>query len=231
MCRKNRNIGFLILAILVSVWTFGMATVCTAADTVTLELKDVDVTTAIESLFKGSGKNFIIEPGVFGRIPTLSIKDVEFEQALKLITRTAGLTFRIDTGTYMVGLKPVSTGQTGIRNMGDGPGINMGSMPGANQLGAQPVTAVKPATLEKFTLTYTGPQDILYFIGGGNSNNGNNNNNNNNNNNSSGNYNSNNNNNSNSNSNSGSSRRSSSGSSGGSSRSSSRNNSNSNSSW
>ena len=76
------------------------------AEGVTLELKDVDVATAIESLFKGSGKNFVIEQGVYGRIPTLSIKDVEFDAALRIITKTAGLVYRIDQGTYMIGVKP-----------------------------------------------------------------------------------------------------------------------------
>ena len=240
MNRKNRSSVFLILAALAAVWTMSFTTACYAADTVTLELKDVDVTTAIESLFKGSGKNYIIEPGVYGRIPTLSIKDVEFDQALRLITRTVGLTYRIDQGTYMITAKPqVSAMGNNPLGTGMGPGgISSLGPGGALGQSALTQTTLKPETLDKFTLTYTGPWDILNYIGGGNNNNNNNSNGNYNNNNSNGNYNNNNSNgnynNNNSNSNRGGGSRRSSGSSnrggsrGGSSRNSSRNNNGSN---
>jgi len=153
-----------------AVWTFGLVSTCYAADTVTLELKDVDVTTAIESLFKGSGKNYVIEQGVYGRIPTLSIKDVEFDQALRLITRSNGLTFRIDQGTYMISPKPAVT------NMGTG---MMGSMtpgamtPGAGMMNQQTAatTTTKPSVLEKFQLMYSSAYDIEEIIYGSSSNN------------------------------------------------------------
>lgn len=166
MNTRNRKLALLIIAGILAVWTFGLVSTCYAADTVTLELKDVDVTTAIESLFKGSGKNYVIEQGVYGRIPTLSIKDVEFDQALRLITRSNGLTFRIDQGTYMISPKPAVT------NMGTG---MMGSMtpgamtPGAGMMNPQTAattTTTKPSVLEKFQLMYSSASDIEDIIYG-----------------------------------------------------------------
>ena len=49
---------------------------CVAADNhgnVSLDLKDVDVRAAIESLFRGTGMNFTIDQDVQGTIPSVVI--------------------------------------------------------------------------------------------------------------------------------------------------------------
>lgn len=78
--------------------TFAQAT----SSNVTLDLKDVDVRSAIESLFRGTGKNFAIQGDVQGIIPGLSVRDVPFETALKGLAKAADLTYRIDGDIYLI---------------------------------------------------------------------------------------------------------------------------------
>ena len=73
---------------------------------VTLDLKDVDVRAAIESLFRGTGKNFSIGQDVSGKIPSLSFRSIPFSQALKNLLKTAGLVYRVENGIYMISKKP-----------------------------------------------------------------------------------------------------------------------------
>ena len=83
---------------------------------VSLELKDIDVKSAIESLFRNTGKNFAIEPDVVGTIPSMSIKDVRFDIALKSLTKTANLVYRIDNDIYLISKRPVLAPQTAVEN-------------------------------------------------------------------------------------------------------------------
>jgi hypothetical protein len=124
-----------------------------ANSAISLELKDTDVITAIDSLFKGSGKSYSIASGSVGRIPKLSISDVEFDQALKLICQTAGLSYKMDDIIYVISPKPVSQPNIVIQT----PVI------------VKPVVIVKPKVeIEKFTLMYAGPQEIIDYIYGRN---------------------------------------------------------------
>ena len=78
----------------------------TAQPNVNLDLKDTDVKSAIEALFRGTGKNYSIDSNVSGTISALSIKDVPFETALKSLTKSAGLVYRQDGGVYLVSVRP-----------------------------------------------------------------------------------------------------------------------------
>lgn len=78
----------------------------TAQPNVNLDLKDTDVKSAIEALFRGTGKNYSIDSNVTGTISALSIKDVPFETALKSLTKSAGLVYRQDGGVYLVSVRP-----------------------------------------------------------------------------------------------------------------------------
>jgi len=75
-------------------------------NTVNLELKDTDVKSAIEVLFRNTGKNFSIDPNVQGTIAALSIKDVPFDTALRSLTKSAGLVYRQDGTVYIISMKP-----------------------------------------------------------------------------------------------------------------------------
>jgi len=69
---------------------------------VNLELKDTEVKSAVEVLFRNTGKNFSIDSNVTGTIGALSIKDVPFDAALKSLTKSAGLVYRVDGGVYII---------------------------------------------------------------------------------------------------------------------------------
>ncbi len=101
----------LIVAILAVVMALGIGCAAAyAADStgnVSLDLKDVDVRAAIESLFRGTGKSFTIDQEVQGTIPSVVIRDVPFDVALKTLARTAGLIYRVDTGIYLIQKKQV----------------------------------------------------------------------------------------------------------------------------
>lgn len=80
-------------------------TLNSATSLISLELRDTPVRSAIDSLFKGTGINYAIEPGVTGTIPNLSLKDVTFDQALKTLVKAAGLTYRKDGQIYLISAK------------------------------------------------------------------------------------------------------------------------------
>ena len=72
-------------------------------DRVTIELKDVDVRSAIEALFKGKDRNYVIDADAKGTVPAASFTDVPFLTALKQLTRSAGLVFRVgDNNVYVI---------------------------------------------------------------------------------------------------------------------------------
>ena len=77
---------------------------------VNLDLKDVDVRAAIETLFRNTGKNFSIDGNVTGTVPAVSFKDVPFDTALRNLTKTVGLVYRVDgsggADVYIVSKKP-----------------------------------------------------------------------------------------------------------------------------
>ena len=119
---------------------------------VSLDLKNVDATTALESLFKGSGKSYTVSAGTMGQISAVSIKDVEFDQALKLICGIINMSYKLDGTTYVIVPKvtvPTTVNTTSV-------------------VVTQPTVVTKPIVLEKFTLMYAGPQEILDIIYGRN---------------------------------------------------------------
>lgn len=124
-----------------------------AQETVTLDLKDVDIRVAIEALFRNTGRNFAIDQNVSGTIPVLSFKDVPFETALRQLTRSAGLVFRVDGDIYIISRKPEST---------EIPYTTPEPLPVVQQ---EPTTS--ELRVEKITLNYSSPSEILAIMSGG----------------------------------------------------------------
>ncbi|MCL5104849.1 MAG: hypothetical protein M1133_12150, partial [Armatimonadetes bacterium] len=58
-----------------------------AKETVNLELQDVSVRSALQALFKNSGKNYSMDSNVSGTIASISFKDVPFDSALKSLMK------------------------------------------------------------------------------------------------------------------------------------------------
>lgn len=125
-----------------------------AEDTLSLDLKDVSIQTAIESIFRNTGKNYTIDPNITGTMPSVSLNNVPFDQALKSITKSAGLVYRVESNIYVITKRPdvtpiSDTLQT--KSYDDTP-------------------VVEPATeetiIEKVPLNYTGATEIIQLMQG-----------------------------------------------------------------
>lgn len=80
--------------------------VCSEA-LVSLELKDTHIGSAIEALFRGTGKNMAISYDIdLSKTITASLKDVSFDAALKSVLKSSNLIYRIDGGVYIIANKP-----------------------------------------------------------------------------------------------------------------------------
>lgn len=127
------------------------------ATNVNLELKDTDVRSALEALFRNTGKNYAIDAKVQGTISALSIKDVPFDSALKSMAKSAGLVFRQDAGVYIISLRP-DTDQN----------ANPGVSPVAEVTPVDPTTAEPEVRVEKISLNNVSASEILAILQGGN---------------------------------------------------------------
>ncbi len=74
---------------------------------VTLELKDVPIRAALDSLFMGRGLNFVMDQSVLGTVSSVSLRDVSFEQALKVLLKAVDppLVYRKDGDVYLISVK------------------------------------------------------------------------------------------------------------------------------
>jgi hypothetical protein len=75
----------------------------TVSGPVNIDVANVSVRQAIDTLFEGRGLKYYIQPGVSGRIVQLKLKGIAFDQALKALGDAAGFSFRIEDGAYVIG--------------------------------------------------------------------------------------------------------------------------------
>ncbi|MDH7482127.1 MAG: hypothetical protein QHH26_09180 [Armatimonadota bacterium] len=68
---------------------------------VTVQFRDTPIKSAIEVLFRGTNRGYVLESGTNGLV-TCSIKDTPFDQALNAVLRSAGCTHRIENGVYII---------------------------------------------------------------------------------------------------------------------------------
>ena len=101
-----RCIAILVVTLLVTGLVCAVVMAAEDNSPVTLDLKDADVKSAIESLFRGRSRNYSISQDVAGAIPSLSITGVPFDQALKSLLKSAGLVYRVENNVYMISKKP-----------------------------------------------------------------------------------------------------------------------------
>lgn len=125
---------------------------------VNLDLKDTDVKSAIEALFRGTGKNYSIDSNVSGVVSALSIKDVPFDTALRSLTKSAGLVYRQDGGVYLISAKP---------NAAD---VAAAPMPIADIPAVDATTDEPEIKIEKIPLNNLSASEILSMLNGADSN-------------------------------------------------------------
>jgi len=118
---------------------------------VTLDLADVDVQAAIQSLFRGTGHNYSLSADVNGIIPSLSFKDVPFNVALKNLLKAANLVYRIQDGIYQISKKSeVTTTAEPVAST-------------AAETAVDTTTTVE-TTIEKVSLQNANPREILALM-------------------------------------------------------------------
>ena len=155
MSKKMKGLVFAFLIAIVASGT--ICSFCCAAgkdDVVTIDLKDVDVKTAIEALFNGTGIGHTIDPQVTGVIPVFSVKDTAFDVALKILVKTAGLVYRVDNGVYMISKKPDTSD---IARPADTTPVDTAQVD---------TTTTAESIIDKVRLSYTGATDLLNILSG-----------------------------------------------------------------
>ncbi len=85
-----------------SVIAYG-ATNATVSGLVNIDISNVPVKQAIDTLFEGRGLKYYIQPGVTGKIVELKLKGITFDEALKALGDAAGFSFRVEDGAYIIG--------------------------------------------------------------------------------------------------------------------------------
>jgi len=138
---------------------FASAIVLAAAEdnsTVSLELKDADVKSAIESLFRGRGRNYSITQEVSGVVPSLSISGVSFDQALKSLLKSSGLVYRVESSVYIISKKP-DVSATALVDA---------TATAATDTAATDTTTTVETIIDKIPLSNTGASEILSIMKG-----------------------------------------------------------------
>lgn len=157
-----RYIAILIAMTLVAGFGCSVAVMAADDDTpVTLELKDADVRSAIESLFRGRSRNYSISQDVSGIIPSLSISGVSFDNALKSLLKSAGLVYRVENSVYMINKKP----DTSATSM-----LDAAAATAADTTALDETTTVEESIIDKIPLNNTGASQILAIMQGSGSN-------------------------------------------------------------
>lgn len=100
--RSSAVVALALLGVLAGPLVAYADTAGTPSGLVSVELKDVPVTQAIDTLFEGQGLKYYIQPGVKGRIVELKLKGITFDEALSALGDAVGFSYRIDNGSYVI---------------------------------------------------------------------------------------------------------------------------------
>jgi type II secretory pathway component HofQ len=158
-----RGLIFLLIVLVLTVPAVAQVSGTSQDDTVNLDLKDVDVRAAIEALFRGTGKNYAIDPNVSGTVPSVQFRNVPFETALRNLTRSAGLVYRIDNASniYIISKKPdVSAVTSSVTSQ-------LPSVSNSTSTYVDTTTTEREVKIEKIPLNYASASEILDMLGGG----------------------------------------------------------------
>ena len=84
------------------------------AKIINLELKDTPIKEAIDSLFKGTGLKYYVQPGVSGKVVELKLKGITLDQALDALAEAAQLTYKVEDGAYIICPAPKNAQAAGL---------------------------------------------------------------------------------------------------------------------
>ena len=154
----KRLLAILTFAVFLSGFAFAFAVLAQEDNSpVSLELKDADVRSAIESLFRGRNRNYSIAQDVSGVIPSCSISGLPFDQALKSLLKSAGLVYRVENSVYMISKKP----ETSTAGLVDTSAVALGT-----DTASVDTTTTVESIIDKIPLSNTGASEILSIMQG-----------------------------------------------------------------
>ena len=105
--RTTQVLRLLLCVVLVSAMSVAcLAMVDQWEESVTIEIRDMDIREALAELFKGRGLSFSIAPDVTGKIPVLKFVDVPFRVVLDNFAKAADLVYRIIENDIVVFSRP-----------------------------------------------------------------------------------------------------------------------------
>jgi len=76
---------------------------CAAVEqTVTVDLNNVPIGTALSQLLRGTGSSYVLDPGLADRRVTIALRNVPPDQALRATLRLSGLKFTVEDNVYII---------------------------------------------------------------------------------------------------------------------------------
>ncbi|MGI6294548.1 MAG: STN domain-containing protein [Armatimonadota bacterium] len=99
--RSSALVALMVIAMLVG----GVAAYANSpnpASSINIDLKNVSVRQAIDTLFAGQGLKYYIQPGVEGQISELKLKGVSLDEALTALGGAVGFSYRVEEGGYII---------------------------------------------------------------------------------------------------------------------------------
>lgn len=95
----------LIVLVLLGVLAWSVLVCAAASPTsglVNVDIRNVPIKQAIDTIFEGTGLKYYVQPGVTGRIVELKLKGISFDEALTALGSAAGFTYSIQDGAYVI---------------------------------------------------------------------------------------------------------------------------------
>lgn len=102
-----KRIGMFSAVILILVLAACVA-YCQDAVKINLEVKDTPLSEVLQSLFKGTGYNYTIDPSVSALKVTAKLQNVSLDEALRTLVRASGVVYRVDNNVYTISAKTES---------------------------------------------------------------------------------------------------------------------------
>jgi len=161
--QKRRALSFVMVGALIGMLAVISSSSSAAESKINLDLKNTSIESALAGLFQGTGKNYVLAPGVTGTV-TLSLRDMPFEQALQATVRSAGLTYKLEDNVYVIRPKESTSNNGSASNRPPDPtptGVRarIDTLPEAELPSAE-------IRIEKIRLNFIDALDVAILFGG-----------------------------------------------------------------
>ncbi len=100
--RSSALVALMVIAMLVGCVVAYADSSNPASSSINIDLKNVSVRQAIDTLFAGQRLKYYIQPGVEGQISELKLKGVSLDEALTALGGAVGFSYRVEDGGYVI---------------------------------------------------------------------------------------------------------------------------------